>query len=260
MIVMPGPQRIGSDQAYGQGASKGARSDLKMTDKVANRLLATLPVEEYERLHPHLEQVSFALGEVVYESGGLLDYVYFPNTSIISLLYMMEDGSSAEMGLVGNEGVVGIALFMGGGTMPNRAVVQSAGHSTMMKAKVMQDEFSRGGKFQQLLLRYTQALITQIAQTAVCNRLHSVEQQLCRWLLLSHDRVQADELIMTQTLIADMLGVRREGVTIAAGQLQDVGAISYFRGHIKILDRQKLEATVCECYQVVKDEFDRLLG
>ena len=227
---------------------------------VENRLLAALPGGEYERLLPQLAQVSFSLGEVVYEFGGQLDYVYFPTTSIVSLLYTMENGSSAEMGLTGNDGVVGIALFMGGGTMPNRAVVQNAGDAIRMKAKVLQDEFARGGRFQHLLLRYTQALITQISQTAVCNRLHSVEQQLCRWLLLSHDRVKADELIMTQELIADMLGVRREGVTVAAGHLQDAGAISYVRGHIKILDRQKLEETVCECYQVVKDEFHRLLG
>lgn len=251
-----GAERIGSYQAYGQGA----RSNLKITGKVENRLLAALPVEEFERLRPHLEQVSFALGKVIYESGEHLDYVYFPVTAIISLLYLMENGSTAEMGLAGNDGVVGIALFMGGGTMPNRAVIQSAGAVIRMKAKVLQDEFARGGQFQQLLLRYTQALITQISQTAVCNRLHSVEQQLCRWLLLSHDRVQADELIMTQTLIADMLGVRREGVTIAAGRLQDLGAIKYFRGRIKILDREKLEAAVCECYRVVKEEFDRLLG
>ena len=225
-----------------------------------NRLLAALPPEDYQRLLPQLQQVSFSLGEVVYEFGGHLDYVYFPTDSIVSLLYTMENGTSAEMGLTGNDGVVGIALFMGGGTMPNRAVVQSGGAAIRMKAKLLQDEFARGGKFQQVLLRYTQALITQISQTAVCNRLHSVEQQLCRWLLLSHDRVKADELIMTQELIADMLGVRREGVTVAAGQLQDVGAISYVRGHIKILDRKKLEETVCECYKVVKDEFDRLLG
>jgi CRP-like cAMP-binding protein len=225
-----------------------------------NRLLAALPDDEYERLLPSLQEVSFSLGEVVYEFGGHLDYVYFPTTSIVSLLYTMENGASAEMGLTGNDGVVGIALFMGGGTMPNRAVVQSAGGALRMKAKVLQDEFALGGKFQHVLLRYTQALITQISQTAVCNRLHSVEQQLCRWLLLSHDRVKADELIMTQELIADMLGVRREGVTVAAGRLQDEGAISYVRGHIKILDRQKLEDTVCECYRVVKDEFDRLLG
>jgi CRP-like cAMP-binding protein len=227
---------------------------------VENRLLAALPPDEYERLFPQLQPVSFSLGEVVYEFGGQLDYVFFPTTSIVSLLYTMENGTSAEMGLTGNDGVVGIALFMGGGTMPNRAVVQSAGAALRMKAKILQDEFAMGGKFQQLLLRYTQALITQISQTAVCNRLHSVEQQLCRWLLLSHDRVKADELIMTQELIADMLGVRREGVTVAAGRLQDSGAISYVRGHIKILDRRKLEEAVCECYRVVRDEFDRLLG
>jgi hypothetical protein len=218
------------------------------TMPVENRLLAALPRDEYDRLLPQLQQVSFDLGEVVYEFGGHLDYVYFPTTAIVSLLYTMENGASAEMGLTGNDGVVGIALFMGGGTMPNRAVVQSAGGAVRMKAKVLQDEFARGGKFQLVLLRYTQALITQISQTAVCNRLHSVEQQLCRWLLLSHDRVKADELIMTQELI------------VAAGRLQDAGAIKYVRGHITILDRQKLEETVCECYRVVKDEFDRLLG
>ena len=227
---------------------------------VQNRLLAALPREDIERLLPHLHDVSFALGEVVYEFGGQLDYVYFPTTSIVSLLYTMENGTSAEMGLTGNDGVVGIALFMGGGTMPNRAVVQSAGRAIRMKARHLQAEFALGGKFQRLLLRYTQALITQISQTAVCNRLHSVEQQLCRWLLLSHDRLQSDELIMTQEMIADMLGVRREGVTVAAGHLQDAGAISYVRGRITILDRPILEQTVCECYQVVKDEFDRLLG
>jgi CRP-like cAMP-binding protein len=229
-------------------------------EPVENRLLAALPADEYERLRPQLHPVSFSLGEVVYEFGGHLDYVFFPTNSIVSLLYTMENGTSAEMGLTGNDGVVGIALFMGGGTMPNRAVVQSAGGAIRMNVKVLQDEFARGGKFQQLLLRYTQALITQISQTAVCNRLHSVEQQLCRWLLLSHDRVKADELILTQELIADLLGVRREGVTVAAGRLQDSGAIRYVRGHIQILDRQKLEETVCECYQVVKTEFDRLLG
>jgi CRP-like cAMP-binding protein len=229
-------------------------------EPVENRLLGALPRDEYERLLPHLQPVSFALGEVVYEFGGHLEYVFFPTNSIVSLLYTMENGTSAEMGLTGNDGIVGIALFMGGGTMPNRAVVQSAGSALRMKAKALQNEFAMGGKFQQLLLRYTQALITQISQTAVCNRLHTVEQQLCRWLLLSHDRVKADELIMTQELIADMLGVRREGVTVAAGRLQDSGAISYVRGHIKILNRQKMEQTVCECYRVVKDEFDRLLG
>lgn len=231
-----------------------------LNEPIGNRLLATLPADQYERLRPSLQPVDFALGEVVYEFAGQLDYVFFPTTSIISLLYTMENGTSAEMGLTGNDGVVGIALFMGGGTMPNRAVVQSAGGALRMKAKVLQDEFALGGKFQQMLLRYTQALITQISQTAVCNRLHSVEQQLCRWLLLSHDRLKSDELIMTQELIADMLGVRREGVTVAAGRLQDAGAISYVRGRIQILDRYKLEQTVCECYRVVKDEVERLLG
>jgi CRP-like cAMP-binding protein len=227
---------------------------------IGNRLLALLPPDDYERLAPNLQPVSFSLGEIVYGFAAQLDYVFFPTTSIISLLYTMENGASAEMGLTGNDGVVGIALFMGGGTMPNRAVVQSAGGALRMKAKVLQDEFALGGKFQKLLLRYTQALITQISQTAVCNRLHSVEQQLCRWLLLSHDRLNTDELVMTQELIADMLGVRREGVTVAAGRLQDDGAISYVRGRIQILDRAKLEQTVCECYRVVKDEVERLLG
>jgi CRP-like cAMP-binding protein len=229
-------------------------------DPTQNRLLAALPADEYERVRRNLQPVSFSLGEVVYEFAGHLEYVFFPTTSIISLLYTMENGSSAEMGLTGNDGVVGIALFMGGGTMPNRAVVQSAGGAFKMKAKILQDEFALGGTFQRLMLRYTQALITQISQTAVCNRLHAVEQQLCRWLLLSHDRLNTNELVMTQELIADMLGVRREGVTVAAGRLQDEGAISYVRGRIQILDRDKLEATVCECYRVLKDEVDRLLG
>jgi CRP-like cAMP-binding protein len=232
----------------------------RLVDPSENRLLAALPHEELEHLLPTFQPISFSLGDVVYEFSGHLDYVYFPTTAIISLLYTMENGASAEMGLTGNDGVVGIALFMGGETMPNRAVVQSAGDAVRMKAKVLQEEFAMGGQFQRLLLRYTQALITQISQTAVCNRLHSVEQQLCRWLLLSHDRVSTDELIMTQELIADMLGVRREGVTVAAGHLQDIGAISYVRGRIQILDRRKLEDTACECYRVVKDEFDRLLG
>jgi len=225
-----------------------------------NRLLATLPPEEFERILPHLETVSFSLGEVVYESGGQLAHVYFPTTSIVSLLYVMKNGSSAEMGVAGNDGVVGIALFMGGDSMPNRAVVQSAGSALRMKMKVLQDEFKRGGAFQRLLLRYTQALITQMSQTAVCNRHHTVEQQLCRWLLLIRDRLDSDELVMTQELIANMLGVRREGVTAAAGRLQDKGLIGYARGRIRVLDRRGLEAAVCECYRVVKDEYDRLLG
>ncbi len=219
-----------------------------------------LPGEDYARLRPHLEPVAFALGEVVYESGGQMNYIYFPTTVIISLLYMMENGSSAEMGITGNEGVVGVALFMGGNTVPNRAVVQSAGAALRMKTKALQAEFARGGPFQRLLLRYTQALMTQMSQTAVCNRLHTVEQQLCRWLLLSRDRLNTDELVMTQELIANMLGVRREGVTAAAGRLQAQGLISYVRGRINILDRRGLETAVCECYGVVKGEYDRLLG
>ena len=225
-----------------------------------NRLLAALPREEQERIVPHLGRVTFKLGEVVYESGGQMEHIYFPTTAIVSLLYLMENGSSAEMGMAGREGVVGVALFMGGNTMPNRAVVQSAGGAVRMRAQALRDEFARGGAFQRLLLRYTQALLTQMSQTAVCNRLHAIEQQLCRWLLLSHDRLDSDELAMTQELIANMLGVRREGVTHAAGQLQENGLISYVRGRITILDRPGLEGAVCECYRVVKDEYDRLLG
>src|SRR6478735_4121556 len=231
-----------------------------LNEPVANRLLAALPADEYERLRALVQPVEFSLGEIVYEFGAQLDYVFFPTTSIISLLYTMENGTSAEMGLTGNDGVVGIALFMGGGTMPNRAVVQSAGGALRMKAKILQDEFALGGRFQQLLLRYTQALITQISQTAVCNRLHSVEQQLCRWLLINHDQLVTNNLVMTQELIANMLGVRREGVSVAATHLQDRGVIKYARGTISILDRKKLEAEACECYQVVMDEYDRLLG
>jgi CRP-like cAMP-binding protein len=229
-------------------------------DPPVNRLLAKLPQEEYERIATHLRPFSFSLGEVVYESGGKMDFVYFPTDSIVSLLYVMENGSSAEIGVAGKEGMVGIALFMGGDTMPNHAVIQSAGSAVKMRAQVLRDEFKRGGAFQSLLLRYTQALITQMSQTAACNRLHTLEQQLCRWLLLSHDRLESDELIMTQELIANMLGVRREGVTAAAHRLQNEGMISYVRGHIKILNRPLLEKSVCECYQVVKDEYDRLLG
>jgi CRP-like cAMP-binding protein len=229
-------------------------------EELGNRLLAALPPDAYERLRPHLEPISFTLGEVVYESGGHMRYVYFPTTSHISLLYTMVDGSTAEMGLVGQEGVVGIALFMGGETTPNRAMVQGGGAAYRMQAKAMLDEFKRGGEFQHLLLRYTQALITQISQTAVCNRLHSVEQRLCRWLLMTHDLAQTDELQMTHEFISNMLGVRREGVTVAAQRLQEAGMISYVRGHIQILDREQLLDHVCECYQVVKEEHARLLG
>ena len=198
------------------------------------------------------------LGHVVYESGRLLDHVYFPTTSIVSLLYVMEDGSSAEIAVVGNEGMVGISLFMGGDTTPSRAVVQSAGEAYRLPAHYLRAEFNRAGSMQHLLLRYTQSLITQMAQTAVCNRHHSVDQQLCRWLLLSLDRLPSNELIMTQELIANMLGVRREGVTAAAGKLQDEGVIEYRRGHIKVLDRPKLEKMSCECYDVVRRESERL--
>ena len=224
-----------------------------------NYLLAALQPVDRDRLLPHLEILPLPLGWAVYESGDMQDYVYFPTSSIVSLLYVMEDGSSAEIAIVGNEGVVGIALFMGGESTPSRAVVQSAGHGYRLKASVLKNEFRQGGDLQHLLLRYTQALITQMAQTAVCNRHHSVEQQLCRWLLLSLDRLSANELAMTQELIANMLGVRREGVTEAAGRLQAAGLIHYSRGKISVLDRPRLEMRVCECYAVVKREYDRLL-
>ncbi|MGH9650328.1 MAG: Crp/Fnr family transcriptional regulator [Terriglobales bacterium] len=224
-----------------------------------NHLLAALPAEDYERLLPRLELVFLPLRWPVYEAGRAQGYVFFPTTAIVSLLYVMEDGASAEIAVVGNDGVVGVALFMGGETTPSRAIVQSAGHGYRLKAVVLKKEFERGGPLQHLLLRYTQALITQMAQTAVCNRHHSVEQQLCRWLLLSLDRLQSSHLTMTQELIANMLGVRREGVTEAAGKLQTAGVIRYSRGRIAVLDRPALEAHVCECYQVVKREFDRLL-
>ena len=224
-----------------------------------NHLLDALLSAEFDRLSPNLELVEMSLGKVLYESGGMLEHVYFPTNSIISLLYVMENGSAAEIAVVGNEGILGISLFMGGETTSSRAVVQSAGHAYRLKAQLLKDEFNRGGPVQRLLLRYTQALITQMAQTAVCNRHHSVEQQLCRWLLLSLDRLATDKLTMTQELIANMLGVRREGVTDAAGKLQREGLINYSRGQITVLDRPKLEKRSCECYQVVKAEFDRLL-
>jgi CRP-like cAMP-binding protein len=224
-----------------------------------NHLLDALPASDYDRIQAHLKLVPMALGEVLYESGAKLRYVYFPTTSIVSLLYVMEDGASAEIAIVGNEGILGISLFMGGETTPSRAVVQSAGYGFRLRAKLLTDEFGRFGPMMHLLLHYTQALITQMAQTAVCNRHHSVDQQLCRWLLLSLDRLASNELSMTQELIANMLGVRREGVTEAAGKLQNAGLISYQRGRITVLDRPGLEARSCECYQVVKTEFDRLL-
>ncbi len=224
-----------------------------------NHLLNALPAEDFKRIAAHLELVPLTLGDILYEPGVKLRYVYFPTTAIVSLLYVMEDGASAEIAIVGNEGILGISLFMGGETTPSRAVVQSAGYGYRLRAQLLKDEFGRFGPFLRLLLRYTQALITQMAQTAVCNRHHSVDQQLCRWLLLSLDRLASRELIMTQELIAAMLGVRREGVTEAAGKLQDAGLIHYRRGKITVVDRPRLEARSCECYQVVKTEFDRLL-
>ncbi len=224
-----------------------------------NRLLAALPTAEYERLAPHLEPVEMLLGDVLYESGGLLQHVYFPTTAILSLHYVMENGSSSEIAGVGNEGLLGISLFMGGNTTPSRAVVQTGGQGYRLRAQLMMQEFKRAGLMQQLLLRYTQALITQMSQTAACNRHHSLVQQLCRWLLLTLDRMPTNELIMTQELVASMLGVRREGVTEAVGKLQQAGVIRHRRGHITVLNRPGLESQVCECYQVVKQEFSRLL-
>ena len=224
-----------------------------------NHLLAALPAPDYARLLPDLEPIVMPLGWVVYESGGHMGYVYFPTTSIVSMLYVIESGASAEIAIAGNEGLVGISLFMGGESTPSRAVVQSAGEGYRVKASVLKKEFALGGELQHLALRYTQALITQMAQTAVCNRHHTLDQQLCRWLLLSMDRLPGNELKMTQELIANMLGVRREGVTVAAGDLQAAGLIHYSRGHIIVLDRPGLEQRVCECYAVVKKEFDRLL-
>jgi CRP-like cAMP-binding protein len=228
-------------------------------DPRQNQLLAALPATDYERLLPDLELVPLPLGWAVYEAGGKLGYVYFPTNGIISLLYVMKDGASAEIAITGNDGLVGVALFMGGDTTPSRAIVQSAGFGYRLRAGLLKTEFDRGGALQHLALRYTQALITQMAQTAVCNRHHTVEQQLCRWLLLSLDRLPTLELNMTHELIANMLGVRREGVTEAARSLQDVGLIRYSRGHIITLDRPGLERHVCECYAVVKTEMDRLL-
>jgi CRP-like cAMP-binding protein len=225
----------------------------------ANHLLAAIASTEYRRWLPFLEPVDLPLGKVIYEAGATLEHVYFPLTAIISLLYVMKNGASAEIAVVGNEGLVGISLFMGGLSTPSRAVVQSAGTGYRLAAPLMKAEFDRNGPVLGLLLRYTQALITQMAQTAVCNRHHNLDQQLCRWLLLSLDRLHRDDIMMTQELIANMLGVRREGVTEAAGQLQDEGLIRYSRGHITVLDRGRLEDRACECYRVVKDEYDRLL-
>jgi CRP-like cAMP-binding protein len=226
---------------------------------LSNRLLAALPKDERHALAPFLEPVPLRLGEVLYEPGGEQAYVYFPTDSIISLLYVLENGASAEIALTGSEGVVGISLFMGGETMPAQAVVQSAGSAYRLKAAVIKKEFARAGELQHALLRFTQAVITQMALTAVCNRHHSVDQQLCRWLLLSLDRLRSNQLEMTQELIANMLGVRRVGVTEAAGKLHAAGLINYHRGHIVVLDRGRLEKRVCECYAVVRREYDRLL-
>jgi len=228
-------------------------------DPTENHLLAGLPDAEWQRWLPHLERVEMPLGQVLYESGSTLSHVYFPTTAIVSLLYVMENGASAEIAVVGNEGIVGISLFMGGDSTSSRAVVQSAGLGLRLKAQIMKEDFNRAGPVLHLLLRYTQALITQMAQTAVCNRHHSLDQQLCRWLLLSLDRLQGNELLMTQELIANMLGVRREGVTEGALKLQNAGLIRYARGHISVLDRDGLEKRTCECYEVVKKEYDRLL-
>ena len=229
------------------------------SDRHANRLLQALPDAEWARWQPQLESVPLKLGQVLYESGRTLSHVYFPSTAIVSLLYVMENGASAEIAVVGNEGLVGISLFMGGGSTPSRAVVQSAGTGVRLSAGAIKEEFNRSGPVMHLLLRYTQALITQMAQTAVCNRHHTLDQQLCRWLLLSLDRLQGNDLLMTQELIANMLGVRREGVTEAALKLQKMGLIRYSRGHISVLDRPGLEQRTCECYAVVKLEYERLL-
>jgi CRP-like cAMP-binding protein len=220
--------------------------------------LAALSEQEYNHAYPSLKLVSMPLGTVLYESGDVLSHVYFPTDCIVSLLYVLENGASAEISLVGNEGLIGIAVFMGGETTPNRAIVQSAGHAYSLPSPLLKEVFHRSGEVQLLLLRYTQALITQMAQTAVCNRHHSVDQQLCRWLLLSLDRIEGDELTMTHELIANMLGVRREGVSEAAGKLQDLGAIRYARGKVTVLNRETLEGLSCECYAVVRKETDRL--
>jgi CRP-like cAMP-binding protein len=232
---------------------------LTAASAIQNRLLAALPDAERQHWLPNLEIVQLGLGQVLYEPGVTLSHVYFPTTAIVSLLYVMENGASAEIAVAGNDGMVGIALFMGGDSTPSRAVVQSAGHALRMKSQFLKDEFDHHGPVLHLLLRYTQALITQMAQTAVCNRHHSVDQQLCRWLLLSLDRLPGDKLVMTQELISNMLGVRREGVTEAALKLQNAGVIRYVRGRITVLDRPGLEKLTCECYAVVKKEYDRLL-
>jgi CRP-like cAMP-binding protein len=245
---------------YGYRICSMLRAVQAVEDPLENCILSSLPADELRRIAPKLERIDFDLGAVIYEPGAHLSYLYFPTSCVVSLLHTMHDGSVAEMGLTGNDGAVGIAIFLGGETMPNRAVVQVAGGAFRMKEKTLLEEFARGGPLQSLLLRYTQALLIQISQTAVCNRLHAVEQRLCRWLLLSHDRVKSNEIQMTQEFIANMLGGRRESVTVAAGHLQGAGLIRYSRGHITIVNRQGLEAIVCECYRDVKVETDRLSG
>jgi CRP-like cAMP-binding protein len=237
-----------------------ARTPLLTPNPNQNHLLAALPPEDFERLETQLELVPLPLGKMLYEPGGRLQHAYFPTNAIVSLHYVMESGASAETAGVGNEGVVGISLFMGGDTTSSSAVVQTAGHAYRLERRKLKQEFDRAGLFQQILLRYTQALMTHMAQTAVCNRHHSVEQQLCRWLLLTLDRLPSNELVMTQELVASMLGVRREGITEAAGKLQRAGFISYRRGHIAVLDRSGLESSTCECYAVVRKELNRLLS
>src|SRR5688500_16577191 len=254
-----GQRRLKRGTGLAARKSMKARTEFASDSPKGNRLLAALPEESYQGLEGFLEPVPLPLGMALYESGGAQGYVYFPTSSIVSLLYVLEDGSSAEIAVTGCEGLVGIALFMGGETTPSRAVVQSAGHGYRIRAAALKTRFEAGGALQLLLLRCTQALITQMTQTAVCNRHHAVDQQLCRWLLLSLDRLPANDLVMTQELIANMLGVRREGVTEAAGKLQADGLIEYSRGRITVLDRPGLEARVCECYAVVKNEYDRRL-
>lgn len=229
-------------------------------DALRNYLLAAIPAAEFTRIESKLEAISFKLGEVIYESGDKMDYVYFPTTAIVSMLYVMENGATAEIGVIGNDGIVGASLFMGGDSTTSRAIIQSAGNGYRMKAKDLKSEFALGGAFQTMMLRYTQALMTQISQTAVCNRLHTVEQQLCRWLLLSHDRLSSDVLVMTHDLISNMLGVRREGITLAAQKLAKRKLIKNVRGTITVIDRSGLEEAVCECYAVVNAEYNRLLG
>ena len=236
------------------------KANISPDNALENYLLAALPADEFALVKSKLKSVFFKLGNVLYESGDRMDYAFFPTTAIISMLYIMEDGRTAEIGVVGNDGLIGAALFMGGDTTTSRAICQSAGVTLRMTAKDVKAEFALGGMFQQIVLRYTQALMTQISQTAVCNRLHTVDQQLCRWLLLSHDRLDSDKLVMTHDLISNMLGVRREGITIAAQKLAKRKLIKNVRGTILIVDRQGLEEAVCECYEVVNTEYNRLLG